>query len=338
MLSRERRLRDWVGRKLLAPAKWSVTSGPFVSHLIGTDRAFGVWFPEFFLPRGAYHQAFAEQIAQTHLAARIALIADDALRDGDYSCYSRTAVQRLLTEAISLYRQCLRDTGVSGRRCESIIRRHKRRTERAYSLPPPSPPQLAHTCERCSWFYAAFDACEEHSTPAELNAAKKCFTLALYLLQLADDFADYDRDATSGNPYNVLVLGKDGNHIRRKGKRWIMGYTIYAISRLSQGILTQSAADSPIHNWAKCILELITAPPDIAGRLAQSLVTRLDHRGAFVPPVSCTVERRLPFADVQFATLNGVVLNAESVNAYASLRALAASSVPGFCSYKEASR
>jgi hypothetical protein len=335
MRDRESRIRNWVSRELLVPCNWSADSEPFVSHLIGTDRAFGIFFPEFFLPRELYSRPFAEQIARMHVAARIVLIADDALRDGDYSRFPRPEVQELHSGAVSLFTECLRKTGIDANRCDKTIHHHRTKTDRAYAMSAPTPPELAHTRNRCSWFYAAFDALAQTARPTSLAATKRCFTLALYVLQLADDYADYDQDTACGSPYNVMTLGGSIGQINSKDRQWLQGYAAYAISRLCRRIMAVTPIETPIHNWARAIQGLIAIPDETAAILSKCPLAGLGHRTNFVSPVACGPLRALPFADVMFCTMNGVVLNAESVNVYASLRALSSARSLGFSTVKD---
>jgi hypothetical protein len=335
MRDRESRIRNWANRELLVPCHWSADSEPFVSHLIGTDRAFGIFFPEFFLPRDLYSRPSAEQIARTHVAARIVLIADDAVRDGDYSRFPRPDIQELRSGAVSLFGECLRKSGIGANQCANIIRRHQVRTDRVYAMAAPTPPELAHTRNRCSWFYAAFDALTQTARPSTLAAAKRCFTLALYILQLADDYADYDQDVASGSPYNVMTLGGSVGQVDSRDRQWLQGYAAYAISRLCRRIMAVAPIETPMHNWARAIQSLIAIPDETAVILSKCPLAGLGHHTRFVPPIACSHWRTLPFSDVTFCTMNGVCLSAESVNAYASLRALSSSHSFGFITIQD---
>ena len=267
MRYRERNIKKWITRELLVPCQWNTNYEPFISHLIGTDRAFGVFFPEFFLQHDNYSQSLAEQIAKTHVAARIVLIADDALRDNDYLLYPRKELESLLSGSITLFNRCLEKIGMDEISRKKIIRRHRAKTNRAYSMPPPNPPELTHTCKRCSWFYAAFDALYVIVCSNSLTAAKRNFTKALCALQLADDYADYDQDMKSKNSYNVMSLGKEKGHITSKERQWLQGYTSFAISHLCRDIMLKTPKETPLHNWAQTICGLISVPQEITAIL-----------------------------------------------------------------------
>ncbi len=323
MRYREHNIKKWITRELLIPCQWNTSSEPFISHLIGTDRAFGVFFPEFFLPCDSYSRPLAEQIAKTHVAARIVLIADDALRDDDYLLYPRKKLESILSGSITLFNRCLKEIGINEISRKKIISRHRVKTNRAYSMPPPNPPELTHTCKRCSWFYAAFDALCGTVCSNSLTATKRNFTKALYTLQLADDYADYDQDMESGNPYNVMSLDKEKGRINSKERQWLQGYASFAISHLCQDIMSETPKETPLHNWAKIIYGLISVPQEITVILS-------NYSSKYLSPIVCGNLIDLPFEDVQFSTMNGVILNAESINIYATLRALSNSRAFGF--------
>jgi len=323
MCYRERNIKEWITRELLIPCQWNTSSEPFISHLIGTDRAFGIFFPEFFLPHDNYSRSLAEKIAKTHIAARIILIADDALRDNDYLLYPRKELESLLSGSIAFFNRCLEEVGIDEISRKKIIHRHRAKTNRAYSMSHPNPPELTHTCKRCSWFYAAFDALNGIVCSNSLTAAKRNFTKALYVLQLADDYADYDQDIKSGNPYNVMSLDKEKGRINSKERQWLQGYASFAISRLCQDIMFDTSKETPLHNWAKIIYGLISVPGKITVILS-------NYSSKYLSPIVCGNLIDLPFEDVKFSTMNGVILNAESINVYASLRAISNSREFGF--------
>ncbi len=94
--------------------------------------------------------------------------------------------------------------------------------------------------------------------------------------------------------------------------------------------MIETQKETPLHNWAKIIYGLIFIPEEVTAILSNYSSANINCHAKYISPIVCGSWRDLPFESVKFNTMNGVILNAESVNAYATLRALSSSRVFGF--------
>lgn len=299
-------------------------------HLVGTDRAFGLYFPEFFLASLPLDVALRDRLRRVFLASRAYLIADDALRDHD-----RTAgVRKVLGAAAPRFRsECLdagKGLGLTHAAISHLLDRRERLGNWAYRRDASYRPSLAGTCLRCSLWYIVFDVLRRQIPVSMVRQRRRLFSEALFLLQLADDYADIDIDLEANGHRSLLAWGTT-SHSELFGqipRPQLRGYALLSMYILSQQLACATGVPLLLRLWAESIQDLISISADIG---LDQVVTRLFSGRlpeAFRPPLDCPGLVSIDLAGIALRGMNGVSLSAESVNSFATRRALAQGELP----------
>lgn len=293
-------------------------------HLVGTDRAFGLYFPEFFLSELKLLQHQVACLRRLFLASRAYLIADDAIRDLDRTQH----IRQLLADACPRFRnECLEATkafGLHGHEALQLLMRRERLAEWAYQRNRAASPTLASTCLRCSLWYLAFDVLSDHLGRAVVRPLRRGFSEALFLLQLADDAADLLDDLQSEQHRNLLTAGthNPSDLFAQLSVRQISGYALLAIHRLANQLSHRSSLPFRLRLWAREIVNMVAIPESFEVDWVTTQLFPVTLPEGFLPPYCNTVLPSLDLNSIVVHPMNGIVLSAESVNSFATRRAL----------------
>jgi|SRR3989344_974226 len=295
-----------------------------IYHLIGTDRAFGVFFPEFFFPKSVSGKD-AENLFRLFLASRAYLIAHDAALDEDRT----TKIRKALANSMQTFRkECIKilQKLVGKAKTAQIMRFRDSVAEKAYNSDfSKRPPNSSFTFERCSYWYLFFDALSITNGIKIAEKQKRLFDLSLFLLQIADDFDDMEDDLQKENNANLLAWSpkRQKLQIPASEKEKLRKYALVAIWRTAKEIAKTCGPKEPMGLWAEEIFKLLSCNDLNALENCSSQLFGKDWPVSYLPPVLSNGTSSVQKVGIELRQMNGVKISAESINSFASQRAIA---------------
>ena len=299
-----------------------------LEHVIGTHRSFGTRFWDFFgEPASRGCQRLIEEqdaIVRIYLMARAFLIADDALQDGDYRWVQRERLAELRTAMLSsIFKEG--DQLLGETECKAIVDSRISMSENAYNSDwTAKPPTVEFAKQRCAMFFLAFDFMRRLARSEDaIRLSESLFARALCLLQIADDFSDLNDDLTKPRHANLIGWqhGSERTYLDSITSERSLAYAGVAIVGTAHTIIEAASPQSAIERWAKAIASRfrILGSSDLSELIAE-LFGELPH--GMCPMLTNPNHKLLSGVAVEFCGLNGVVVSAESLNIYATIRAL----------------
>jgi hypothetical protein len=314
---RENEIYNWIDGLLPIGELSNGERRNLIYHIIGTDRAFGIFFPEFFLYE--IPEKKVSSFFKLFIASRAYLIAHDALKDEDRTNEIRDILRKseplFREECIKHLQNCIGENET----IEKIMNLRDEITNKAYSYSfDKKVPDMDFACERVSYWYIVFDALD--SLGVDTKKIQRLFDLSLFLLQLADDFSDIEEDYKKKNNCNLLGWN-EGNKPSIENKH-LEKYTLISIWLTAKQVIEEFEDDDPISKWAQEIIDLIIFSDEKELLDFCNKTFSENWPKSYLPPHVNPKLDKSTIPNIRLNSMNGVKISAESINSFATNRTI----------------
>ena len=231
----------------------------FVDHMTGTNRALGASFTNIFIRNGELKPDEASALSRLFVLCRAAIVVDDAIRDCDPVPMTPDDLRMLRDKLFHSCGEALFPFIGSKSKSKELLLKRKLQMDEAYrTINEGTCPSVDIIFGKCSLVGLPFDAIAHKLGDNEAKLRQHQAVGMLFLLQLADDFADRHSDTPYERKSNLLTWESDNVF----SDELLCLYAMLAINRVAEDLLTYSVAGSSVHTWLGCVLDFCRSNVD----------------------------------------------------------------------------
>ncbi len=262
-------LKNWFNAALGRKCENLQINGKCLDHLIGVDRCLGTFLSFFFFKRGELTSVVETMLSRLVIVARGFIVVDDAIRDHDDIGLSPSTLREIREILSDFCLELLCDLTNDHEVAVSMLKRRLSAISYTYDLLQSGvQPSFKTAYGKCALLSLPFDCLKTQFNENEMYARELLAIRALFLLQLADDYADVHHDLQTKINSNLFswayARSKPVQHFC-DDKKLLKFCAEILIDVMAQELEDFGEPELPISDWAKKVREFLGFPSNRAG-------------------------------------------------------------------------